>query len=103
MTFQQVAPRARPEPAQHLNIACIGRQDHDAGIREFPADGTSRVDAIRARHPQVHQRDIRTAPAKLVGGLTSVCGLRHQLHVRFICHQRGNSLAKHGVVVAVRT
>src|SRR5258708_8906485 len=52
--LQYISPRTSFESAQHLDVACVRRQDNDSGIGKFAAYADDSIDAIQAWHLEIH-------------------------------------------------
>src|SRR5680860_907747 len=71
--LQEEARGARVEGVPDVLIGSVGRQHDDAsGPALIRADPTSCLDAVQARHPDVHQHDVRGQPKGLLDGIDSV-------------------------------
>jgi hypothetical protein len=75
-------------------------QDQDAravgvGRCQLP----SGLDAVHARHPDVHQHDVRLQPAADPHGLRAVGGLAEYVEAGLAGEQRGEPVAHHLLVV----
>jgi hypothetical protein len=49
-SLQQVSPCAGLQCPEDLDVACIGSQDNDPGIREFSTNGDDCFDTPHIRH-----------------------------------------------------
>src|SRR5260370_42072333 len=81
--LQYVTPRTRFKSAQHLDVACIRRQDDDSGIGEFASNADDGLDSVQGGHLEIHHRYIRPMQPELFDRYLSITGLRDQLHVGF--------------------
>src|SRR6266478_7531122 len=79
MPLQYVSPRTSFKSAQHLDVACVSRQDNDARIGEFGSNADDCLDAIQGRHLEIHQRYIRPVHPELIDCLLSIGGFRDEL------------------------
>src|SRR3989454_5687233 len=99
MPLQYVSPRTSFKSAQHLDVACVRRQDNDAGIGEFGSNTDDCLDAVQGRHLEIHQRYIRPVQSELVDSFLPVRGFRHQLHIGFTVDECCDPLAEDSMVV----
>src|ERR1700689_4723087 len=76
VSLQYVTPRTSFKSAQHLDIACVRRQDNDSGVGEFAADADDCLDAVQGRHLEIHQRYIRPVQSELFDRFLSVGSFR---------------------------
>src|SRR6266851_10209786 len=97
--LQYVTPRTSFNSAQHLDVACIRRQNDDASIGEFAANAHDCLDAVQSRHLKIHQRYVRPVHSELIDGFLSVGGFRDQLHVGFSVDERCDPLEEEGMIV----
>ena len=99
VSLQYVTPRTSFKSAQHLDVACVRRQDDDSGVGEFASNADDCLDAVQGRHLEIHQRYIRPVQSELFDSFLSVGGFRDQLHVGFSVDQRCDPFAEEGMVV----
>src|SRR5271155_3901823 len=97
--LQHKSEGSRFKGSQHLNVACVRRQNDDPGIGELAANGDNRLNPVQARHLEIHQGHIRTLQPELLNSLLSVAGFSDYLHIRFSIDQSCDPLAEESVVV----
>src|SRR5260370_15623269 len=54
VSLQYISPCTSFESAQHLDVACVRRQDNDPGIGKFAANADDSIDAIQTWHLEIH-------------------------------------------------
>ena len=90
---------ARVQRADGVLVEVEGGQDEhpDPGVGGGDAPGG--LDAVGARHPDVHQHDVRGVPAGQVGGLFAVAGLGDHDHVWFGLQDHAEATSEQRLVV----
>ena len=96
--FQDVADGAGAQRPFDLGIPFDGREHDDSRVGEFPEDGRQRVDAVRPREPDVHQRHVGAALAERNHRVMRRGRHGHEAHVGLGADDRGEALAEDGVV-----
>ena len=75
---------ARTRPHRFVDVFVLiegGQHQHPGGAFGLVEDASSRVDPVHARHPDVHQDDVRVDRGGLVHRVDSILGLAHDLEV----------------------
>jgi hypothetical protein len=81
--LREVPAGACLERVQDRLVVGVGGEDDDLGLGLGSADLPGRLDAVKPRHPQVHQHDVRAV----------ACGEQHGL---FAVGRRGDRLDPRG-------
>ena len=80
--LEDVALRARLEPAAEQRALAVGGEDQHRGLGHLLRDQLRRLEPVHARHADVHDHDLRAAPlgerdrAGAVGGLADDADVR---------------------------
>src|SRR3954470_10295929 len=97
--LEQVAHRARPHRREHLVLVDEAREDDHARVRPLGANAPDGLDAVDARHDEVHERDVGRQARHRLHRLLAVRGLPHDLDVVLEGQEGAQALADDGVVV----
>jgi hypothetical protein len=82
-----------------LHIALVGCQHNEAGVRKLAADRRDCLNAVHARHLQVHQSYIRTMDTEEIDSLLSSGRFGYQFAVILAVNDSCDSLAQKGMIV----
>ena len=80
--LEDVALRARLEPAPEQAALAVRREDEDGAVRDLLGEDLRRLEPVHAGHAHVHDHDVRPAPlgerdrALTVGGLADHADVR---------------------------
>src|ERR1700677_5082342 len=74
VSLQYVTLCASFKSAQHLDVACIRRQHDDPRAGEFASNADDCLDAVQARHLEIHQSYVRPVQSEPLDRLLSVGG-----------------------------
>jgi hypothetical protein len=96
--LEQEAGGPRAEGPEDVVVLLEGREDDDPGLGRRLEHGPGRLDPIDARHPDIHQHDVRTQPPGRGGRLGAVAGLARHLDGR-VAGEHGAQPGPHEVVV----
>ena len=94
--FKQKCRRARGQSVEDVLVELEGREDDDA---RRVGDFARRLDAIDARHPDVHQHDVGALLADDVDRLLAVRGFARDLQVGLGLDDHLEPCPDHGLVV----
>ena len=79
--LEQVAAGPGPDGLEQVLFLVADRQHHDLGARGHVLQRPAGLDPAAARHPDVHQDDVRQRLPGLADGFLAVTGLADQLDV----------------------
>jgi hypothetical protein len=97
--LKEIARRAGLECASGLGVTPVSGQHDKPRAWKFATDGHDRLDAARARHLQIHERDIGPVRAKGLDRFTGIFGFCDQRHVGLMFQQGCDPLSDDGMVV----
>jgi hypothetical protein len=97
--LQDEAARAESKRTERVFIQVEGRQDQDTGTRLDRHDRSRRLNAVHARHPDVHHDDVRVAPAGQLDRGRAVGGLADDSDAFLLFQDHAEALAQERLVV----
>ena len=97
--LEQERARARPERLVDVLVEVERRQHDDARARAAAGDLARRLDAVEARHADVHEHDVRAERVGLGDGLVAVARLADDLDVRLGLEDHPEAGADEALVV----
>src|SRR5262249_27333417 len=98
--LEEKAARARAQRFIDVLVEIERRQDKDARLDPAREDSLRRLDAVHARHPDVHQHDVRQYALREVDRLGSVAGFTDDVDVRVSVEDHAEAVADERLVVA---
>ncbi len=97
--LQQIAARPGLECAQGLGVAGVGGQHDDQGVGVEHTDAFDSLDAIDARHLNVHQGQVGAMAGEGLDGRQAVGDLVDDDHVRLSLDETDDPLSHDGMVI----
>ncbi len=95
----EVAARTGPQRVEDRAVVGVGGEDDDAHVGVLGAQPAGGLDAVAARHAQVHQHDVGRQLAGERDGLGAVGGGADDLDAGQQAEHHGQALADHPLVV----
>jgi hypothetical protein len=101
--LQQIADRARADPIKDPIVGVVGGQDDDLCSGPRRHDLSCGLNAVQARHLDVHQDHIGQQPLGHIQRFDTIGGLTHHFQIRLMIQDDGQARANDILIVGEST